>query len=404
MEDQLARCVGERLRRVGFGFVSLGRVRGVRLGQGPIAVAAAAFVVLSAPTSLAQILPSRSPRSGHSQSIEKGVLYSHDFGVVSTYECGRGSSGAHCHSRLYSTVDDGNSWEDITPGHLGRNGEVIQNFTWLNQRRGWVTSNDCAGSDAHVYRTIDGGGSWQRVRVAAVDCNAGSTLALDFVGPVHGWLIPTEMVGESTEFWATGDGGGTWTRVSHVDAPGTATFQNGDRGYVEEWGQRLFSTGDGAKHWTRRRMIKPARYRGGRAFNSVPTWFHRGYAVLPVTLMKDGVEDVAFFVTHDGGSTWRRKSVLRTHLHVPPRRQSSRLTSCVARRHVWWVTNEDQSVIWMSTDSGRTWSKRRRGLDSRVDLSAVGAHRAWALTYGNRRALYRTKDGGRHWRKIHPHP
>ncbi|MEA2498850.1 MAG: Photosynthesis system assembly factor, partial [Actinomycetota bacterium] len=106
----------------------------------------------------------------HTNELGETVLYTRDFGVASVYECRETESETHCRFRLYRTDDAGNSWRDVT-SHRLRGGDVaVHDFQWLNNRRGWVVTNDCAMADAFLYRTEDGGASWNRVPVGTVGC------------------------------------------------------------------------------------------------------------------------------------------------------------------------------------------------------------------------------------------
>jgi photosystem II stability/assembly factor-like uncharacterized protein len=168
----------------------------------------------------------------------------------------------------------------------------------------------------------------------------------------------------------------------------------------------LYATADGGATWTRRSVAPPARYEHARLVYELPTFFGPNRGVLPVTLLRGGRADLAFYLTADGGRTWQVAAVLPVGAARPAQPPfSAPLPVAVAGPDLWWVVAGDPPVAYLTVDGGRRWARMETGLPSfrRAELTATSARVAWVeLWEGTHAELAVTRDGGRSWRKTVP--
>ncbi len=355
-----------------------------------------------------EIVASEMQQATGADRSTSGSLYSRNLGIAFVTT---GTEDCAYRLRIYMTRDTGRSWREITPGKFPCE-TFVHDHVFLNAHRGRLVSNDCSGGEAFLYRTDDGGRNWSRTPVNPASCNAGATLLLDFVDRRHGWLGHLEPTsgGDGDLQW-TGDAGRSWSKVH--DLPSTwlteLSFRNRRRGYLGGTARmhpnRLYSSTDRGRDWNRERVKRPPGYGDATLYYDAPT-FTGGAGVLRVSLVKNRREDIAFHVTRDGGRTWRRRTLLRTQARVERRGFVSSLGSSVASDEVWWVIARDAPYIYITTNGGQDWTRRRADeLPGPGSLTAIGPKTAWATVYdesSERNLLYRTRDGGRTWTRLHP--
>ncbi|HYZ78749.1 MAG TPA: hypothetical protein VE596_15395 [Gaiellaceae bacterium] len=310
-------------------------------------------------------------------------------------------------SRTRLLVGDGRSWRDVTPPHVRFQPEDL---VFLDRRHGWFVTNDCVAGRAIVDRTVDGGRTWTSARVRPTNCAAGSALALSFADRVHGWLVRTFENAPGAELARTVDGGRTWSRARELPLLGRVAFQTPRDGWLGRSDVRavsnLFVTTDGGLTWRPRTLPRPAGWRDAQALPDVPTFFG-AHGVLPVSLFTPRRSGVAFYVTSDGGRSWRAQIVVsvgfRTLLRLNPFPRY--VPTAVASPSGWWVVSRIATPrVLVTSDAGRHWRASRPGLAgarfARID--AVGTTSAWLTlgTCGGGTRLLATRDGGRSWRRL----
>lgn len=122
------------------------------------------------------------------------------------------------------------SWREITPEGLT---QAIHDVVFLDERRGWVGTNDCAGAKAFVYRTTDGGRAWARTPVWSTNCAAGSRLELSFLDGRRGWLARIYANAPGAQLARTTDGGATWRPVAReLPIIGSVVFGSARDGWL----------------------------------------------------------------------------------------------------------------------------------------------------------------------------
>ena len=97
-------------------------------------------------------------------------------------------------NRLYWTVNNGGSWENITP----RGAETLTSVYFLNKAQGWtVFSNTSTAVDTRksfgLARTTDGGRTWDILSIDGDLVRPNETIdgvsSLSFIDSLHGWLV-----------------------------------------------------------------------------------------------------------------------------------------------------------------------------------------------------------------------
>jgi photosystem II stability/assembly factor-like uncharacterized protein len=332
------------------------------------------------------------PASAAAPHVALVRLVSPSWGYVVT------SSG----SRTRLLAGDGRTWKDVTPPHVRFQPEDL---VFLDRKHGWFATNDCAAGRAAVDRTSDGGRTWAAAHVLPTNCAAGSALALSFLDRRHGWLVRTIENGPGAQLSSTVDGGATWSRGRDLPLIGRVAFRTPRDGWLGRSDlpatPNLFVTTDGGSTWRPRTLPLPGGWRDARALPDVPTFFGvRG--VLPVTLFTPRRSSVAFYTTSDSGRSWHVRSVrtvgFRTVLRLNPfpRYVPTAVTS--SRR--WWVVSRIATPrVLVTSDAGRHWRASSPAGVSGVTSARIAAAggTAW-LTLGTR--LLATRDAGRTWRLL----
>lgn len=353
-----------------------GVVGSVHLGGAVVAAAAA-------------LAPGAAPPGAQQREWCSGELVSPSFGVV------------HCGERVYA--NDRGAWREITPPRMRW---ALHDVVFLDRLNGWVATNDCTAGRAFVHRTRDGGRTWLVGRVRSTNCAAGSRLELAFADQRHGWLERVFLNGNSQHLERSIDGGATWAPLPLLPAIGAIVFRTRHEGWIGRSDfarlQQLHATRDGGRTWRRRVLPPPRGWGGARVFPDAPRFFGRR-GVLPVDLVAGSRVAVAFYVTADGGRSWRVAAVRRAGAGVTRPRLPFvyYVPVSVATARAWWIA--DGRTIHLTADGGRRWTTsvpkiRPRPLRRSLTVSGADARRAWVA--GDR--LVETRDGGRSWRVLEP--
>lgn len=131
-------------------------------------------------------------------------------------------------SRVFHTIDDGNSWTDLSTSFPGEWAEV----QFVNPDTGWI-----AGSG--ILKTVDGGISWNSVTSLVVN-------AIYFTDPNTGWAV-----GPGGTIWKSTTGGNSWnSQPSGVTQSLNAVyFSDTPKGWAVGENGTILRTDNGGETW-----------------------------------------------------------------------------------------------------------------------------------------------------------
>lgn len=255
---------------------------------------------------------------------------------------------------------------------------ALESLRMITPLVGWAVSVNANGNPRGVVRTTDGGRIWSDAGPPAL---TGQGLRAAFYGTNDAWVTWTGPGLRSRPVtYRTVNGGATWSRMGTipmaVPAASAPDMVTGQVGWVSaelgvaagSSGLAVFRTTDGGAHWQRVELTYPGREtpgaipfgcdKGDAVFSSTTTgWVAGGCAGGPPT----------FWVSHDGGRTWRREP-----LPAPGGRGTLATCQCYLA-----------DPVFTSPRDG-----------------ALGG-REFPVAHGLSHAAYVTHDGGRDWVPVH---
>ncbi len=280
---------------------------------------------------------------------------------------------------IWKTEDAGRTWRLVkSPAAC-----ALRGVCFLTDRVGWIVGGEITPYTRHsagvVLFTEDGGATWEVL--------AQKTLpylhAVRFFGLEHGVAVGEGSAQFPSGVMSTEDGGRTWQPVQSERARGgswrTVAFVDQQTGYVAGLrGEHAAIGGD-------RLLPRTAAHLGLRGVHAVelePS--RRGW------LVGDGA---LAMTTHTSGATWEEPA------EALPRelRDFMDFRAVACRGDSVWIAGTPGSVVWHSSDGGRTWTAQAtrdtaplHALHFTSDLQgcAVGA-------FGT---ILVTDDGGGTWR------
>ncbi len=282
-------------------------------------------------------------------------------------------------TRLFKTVDAGQSWFEIPTPTIGNSTLDIWDLSIVDSTRLWV----CSGYNPRIYYTNNNGTTW-------VEQFYDTTLT-DFINYIEMFDTSNGIaMGDALE-WGVGpaiflktiDGGNTWISVNDSafggasgDAWRRLDFINPDVGYFIESGinpRSLYKTNDGGYNW------EALPYTGGQALKFYDEDI--GYIIQGIGSMSK---------TSDGGQTW-------TELDIPIDRWGIDIEfDPNSHRHVWFA---DLNSLWYMKDDGAVLVEQLHYTSS-VPAGPIGfrdivftdSWNGWALV--DEGVLYHTTNGG----------
>lgn len=138
-----------------------------------------------------------------------------------------------------------------------------------------------------------------------------------------------------------------------------------------------------------------------------------------MTLTRDNRVAVAFYVSDDGGKSWRLRSIRPVEFSRPGLNNpfSWYVPTSIASPTAWWIgAGRTRPSVAVTTDAGRSWRAYPTARLPRTTtwaLSATDSEHAWVMTAKlvetptrsyEQHALFATGDRGRSWHRLRPPP
>lgn len=300
-------------------------------------------------------------------------------------------------SAVYRTEDGGNHWSQSSPA-----GTIVINAFFLSEATAWFVADS-----RQLYRTQDRGKTWRALpRVLA------NPYDVDFVDASHGWAIVglgAAAGSEGVAIYRTLDGGTSWQMVSLTagpngqSSPGSLPFgcNKGTLGFLNPFvgwapgdcagGKPFFYvTRDGGKTWQEVNLPLPAAIASGCNCTTTAPVF---------TSARDGSflltgQASVVYVTHDSGGSWSAKPV--------PAASAGGLDFVNA--NTGWVVDSDKGTVYFTSDGGSRWSpiSAIAVVTNVPQLDFVDQTTGYALRGPGKAPLLKTTDGGHTWKEIQP--
>jgi photosystem II stability/assembly factor-like uncharacterized protein len=298
---------------------------------------------------------------------------------------------------LLRTTDGGTRWADVTPQGSVLTRESAGDF--LSGFVAWISIPGHEAGTVRIIRTTDGGRTW-RETILSTPIVGGIT----FVNPRDGWILASLGAGagsEAVDIFHTADGGTTWARIAGA-TPGNAgsggiplsgiksglSFLTSSVGWITgswpvddvAW---FYMTQDGGRTWRRKPLPPPFSSARGQLNTMPPLPFPPSSGVLPVNFTSAVRSGTDFYMTRDAGKTWVSTTLLPNYAAV---------WSFPDVRHGWAGAG---SVMRATTDGAHHWTALPYVRDL-MWLDFVSPQRGWAVT-SSPPFLRKTSDGGRTW-------
>ena len=228
-----------------------------------------------------------------------------------------GSGWALAGHRLYWTSDNGQNWDDITPGN---DQQPVSKVFFLDANTGWaiLPGNDDAGASITIALTKNGGKSWQSALVAldsvAQGRRVGGVVSIYIASAQQGWLILHLSSSSNFSIGAalhTEDGGLTWAALPPPPAAGNIVFLTSQNGWMAGGpaGGQLWFTRDGGQSWQPAAIHAPVECAGAEPAYSLPEFSDTRDGRLTATTVNSGGNCVIDYGTADGGQSWQVQRV-----------------------------------------------------------------------------------------------
>jgi hypothetical protein len=323
-------------------------------------------------------------------------------GLVRSAQLVAGSTGwVLTDDALDKTSDGGRTWAAITPPGVAP--RWIRGVFFLDTRRGWVVSARARNpGQLEISTTADRGASWSTTDLGspAPDFadSTGVPVYIDFVGAQHGWVMSIVAASDAGYLFRTTDGGRTWQQLPRPIG-GPVEFISPTTGWLTSGGQpgtrfseSFYVTRDGGRTWRTETVTPPAGFRRDQATYAIPTFTTPAHVLLAA--FGNGTRSAArFYQTSDRGATWQLKATAPTTNPTGGEVSPSAAAAGPAR---WLAVTIDGSAIADITgDGARKILIRPAGLPSSPgtgfgDVSLTSSGTGWVLSDTNKCTGFKT--------------
>jgi photosystem II stability/assembly factor-like uncharacterized protein len=156
----------------------------------------------------------------------------------------------------------------------------------------------------------------------------------------------------------------------------------------------FYVTHDGGFTWRHQDLTLPAGY-SSEVDMYPPTFFSANTGVLPVQLFGPQEPLLDMYVTHDGGTTWQGTTPTPAFAFL----------SDFTTSHLGWAANGQKPVLEMTNDGGKHWTPIAAQVPATFQgfslLNFVSKTIGWAIAFTTTSTLLlKTTDGGRVWKEV----
>jgi len=260
---------------------------------------------------------------------------------------------------------------------------AVSVVTFIDSVHGWV-----ADRKSRVWSTSDEGNSWQLVSASPEkDKDFYLPQQLIFVDELHGWLVGISMV------WRTADGGRTWQERFSVGSNSEerigrlyrGAFVGPESGWLASSGGVVIQTNDGGTSWKTLTPVAERMDLHGVFFSDEKT----GWLI--------GRPDGGIYSTKDSGKTWRGEFTAVEGTYLNSVHFVNRNEGCAVGLT---VKNQDrEGLVLHSLDGGDKWAQVSTNMKERFfdRVAFYDQHHGWLIA---RDDIYYTDDGGQTFRTV----
>jgi photosystem II stability/assembly factor-like uncharacterized protein len=317
---------------------------------------------------------------------------------------------AQTEQKILHTTDGGAHWQNVTPaGITSPIPAQMLTYTALDATTAWASAGKT------IYRTTNAGQTWQATSLPIEN----SIAYVTFVDATYGWAVADVIAADGSEsltLYRTTDGGASWTQGATANGLGgsgglpfageksSPAFISPTTGWIG--GSEpvtnfiyFYVTHDGGVTWRQQSLPRPMS-QDFRSDVQTPTFFNASNGVLSVYASKlDGNNGAEFYyVTHDGGASWSMAGEVALDTLGTP--------DYLDMNHWWVLSGQIGNVLIYTGDGGQHWTTLTpESMFNGVQyIDFVSATVGWASARPDIElpvTLLHTTDGGHTWQQIH---
>jgi len=285
---------------------------------------------------------------------------------------------------VFKSTDGGLTWAESSNG-LERGSQQDVTALLINPQ---TPASLYAGTGAGVFISSDGGASWQAASTGLPDYGGIRFLALDPSDPAILYAIATDGLYKST------DGGQTWKMLKPVppgesirclliDPAHPATLYAGTM-------EGLLQSRDGGVTW----RVLTNGLESSISLSSLAL-----HPAQPSTVYAG--TSWGLYKSTDGGASWNPAGAELAEAHVTSLRidpqDPATLAAVVSIRDGYTYPQRENTRVYLSSDSGESWTEIHGGLTNRIHDLAFDSHDPAALYAAALGGVFVSSDRGESW-------
>ena len=311
-------------------------------------------------------------------------------------------------NNLFLTVDNGNSWDNITPAPS----HSLRAVEFLDPAQGFVVTSNFNQDQTisfHLFTTQNSGQTWAQneiIHYSPLDPDAAvGSITMQFLDSNTGWMFFKRMTSSNFnigKLFHTSDGGSTWQEKS-LPTGGEIFFRSETTGFVVGGiqDQQLFKTTDGGNSWD---LFDPSPTDISQI--SKPNFITGLIGEIATFDRIDDGTTLRILGTENGGQDWVEKAKYR----ISENEWITALISSVPGE-IKILTPGQIITYWQTAEFLEV--KERIGRENISKFELIDSNRGWALSHQHQCEnsidpqtctssinLIQTQDGGIRWTKV----